>query len=109
MYQNLPAPGRQPWYQSVVDSSPTVCNTTPTAHSTTPTALELMCTGGIMEPLLYSRKLAASALSLSVRSIDYLIAQGRLKTVRVGAKNLIPRTEIFNLAKRGLLSAVSGL
>ena len=62
-----------------------------------------------MEPLLYSRKLAGAALSLSVRSIDYLIQNGRLKTVRVGAKVLIPRSEIFALAKRGLLSAVAGL
>jgi excisionase family DNA binding protein len=62
-----------------------------------------------VDPILYSRRLAASALSLSVSSIDYLIKNGRLKTVRVGAKKLIPRSEIFALAKRGLPSAVSGL
>jgi excisionase family DNA binding protein len=61
-----------------------------------------------MEPLLYSRKLAASSLSLSLRSIDYLIRDGRLKTVRIGAKNMVPRAELNRFAKRGLDSPVAG-
>ena len=59
-----------------------------------------------LQPILYSRKLAANALSLSVRSLDYIISDGHLKTVRIGSKNLVPRTEILKFAKRGLPTAI---
>jgi hypothetical protein len=42
------------------------------------------------EILLYSRKAAAMALSVSIRSIDYLIEDGRLPTRRLGKKVMIP-------------------
>jgi excisionase family DNA binding protein len=61
-----------------------------------------------MEPLLFSRKLAAQALSLSVRAVDYLIHDSKLKTVRVGAKNLIPRAELLKFAKNGLAAPIVG-
>jgi hypothetical protein len=39
--------------------------------------------------LLYDRKSAAYALSISVRSLDYLIANKKLETVRLGSKIMI--------------------
>ena len=61
-----------------------------------------------MDPILYSRKLAAQALSLSLRSVDYLVHDGRLKTVRVGVKTMIPRDEIMTFAKHGLSTPIAG-
>jgi hypothetical protein len=52
-----------------------------------------------IEKLLYSREDAATALSVSVRSIDYLISDGRLITRRIGRKTLIPVTEIRRFAR----------
>lgn len=52
-----------------------------------------------VQKLLYSRHDAAHALSLSVRSIDYLICTGRLPTRRVGGKILIHESEIRRFAK----------
>jgi excisionase family DNA binding protein len=52
-----------------------------------------------VEKLLYSRRDAASALSLSVRSIDYLICTGRIPTRRVGGKILIHVTDVRRFAK----------
>jgi hypothetical protein len=40
--------------------------------------------------LLYDRKAAARMLSISVRSLDYLIAGRELETRRIGKKVLIP-------------------
>jgi len=51
-----------------------------------------------MEPLLYSRRRAADALSLSLRSIDHLVAQGRIKTLKVGRKTMITRDEVTRFA-----------
>ena len=52
-----------------------------------------------VEKLLYSRRDAARALSLSVRSIDYLICSGRIPTRRVGGKILIHVTDVRRFAK----------
>ena len=52
-----------------------------------------------VEKLLYSRRDAARALSLSVRSIDYLICTGRIPTRRVGGKILIHVTDVRRFAK----------
>jgi hypothetical protein len=41
-----------------------------------------------VEKLLYSRRDTAEALSLSIRSIDYLITTGRLIARRVGGRFL---------------------
>lgn len=53
-----------------------------------------------LEPILLSRKQAAAFLSISLRSIDYLIGQGRLKTRRVGGRVLIPRHECERFASQ---------
>jgi excisionase family DNA binding protein len=52
-----------------------------------------------IEKLLYSRQDAAVALSVSLRSIDYLISDGELTTRRIGRKTLIPVTEIRRFAR----------
>jgi excisionase family DNA binding protein len=52
-----------------------------------------------VEKLLYSRRDAARALSLSVRSIDYLICTGRIPTRRVGGKILIHVSDVRRFAK----------
>jgi hypothetical protein len=52
-----------------------------------------------IEKLLYSRRDTAEALSLSIRSIDYLITTGRLPTRRVGGKILIPASAVRRFAR----------
>lgn len=49
--------------------------------------------------LLYDRKEAARQLSISVRSLDYLIAAKKLDTRRIGKKVLIPHGELVRFAK----------
>ena len=60
------------------------------------------------EPLLYSRRLAAEALSISIRSLSYLIANNELRTVAIASKNMIPAAELKKFAKRGLKTSVTG-
>lgn len=48
--------------------------------------------------LLYSRKEAASALSLGVRTVDHLVASGQLPVKRIGRRVLIPAQSIKNFA-----------
>lgn len=47
-----------------------------------------------MEQICIGREEAARALDLSLRGVDYLIARGQIKAIRVGRRVLIPRTEI---------------
>jgi hypothetical protein len=48
--------------------------------------------------LLYDRKEAARQLSISVRSLDYLIGQRKLSTRRLGKKVLVPHAELVRFA-----------
>jgi hypothetical protein len=52
-----------------------------------------------VEKLLYSRRDTALALSLSIRSIDYLITTGRLSSRRIGGKILIPASAVRRFAR----------
>jgi excisionase family DNA binding protein len=52
-----------------------------------------------VEKLLYSKQDAAEALSLSVRSIDYLISTQRLPMHRVGGKVMIPANAVRRFAR----------
>src|ERR1700733_8309420 len=52
-----------------------------------------------VEKLLYSKQGAAEALSLSVRSIDYLITTRRLPMRRVGAKVMMPANAVRRFAR----------
>ncbi len=49
--------------------------------------------------LLYSRKDAAYALSISVRSLDYLIANKQLNTRKLGKKVMISHSELSRFAR----------
>ncbi len=47
--------------------------------------------------LAFSRREAADALRVSLRTLDYLLAQGKLRGRRIGRRVVIPRTEILKL------------
>jgi excisionase family DNA binding protein len=49
--------------------------------------------------LLYTRKEAAYQLSISVRSLDYLITSKEIGTRRIGQRVLIPHSELVRYAK----------
>ncbi len=51
-----------------------------------------------VEKLLYDRKSAAYALSMSVRSVDYFLSRGVFRTRRIGKKVLIPASELKRFA-----------
>lgn len=53
----------------------------------------------IGERILYDRKTAATQLSISVRSLDYLISGKKLNTRRIGKKVLVPRGELIRFAQ----------
>jgi hypothetical protein len=44
--------------------------------------------------LLYDRKESARQLSISIRSLDYLIAAKTFQTIRIGKKVMIPHSEL---------------
>jgi hypothetical protein len=52
-----------------------------------------------VEKLLYSRKDAAFALSISVRALDYRIEDGRIKTQKQGRKVMITAAELKRYAR----------
>jgi hypothetical protein len=49
--------------------------------------------------LLVDRRNAAQYLSISQRSLDYLLAAGEFNTRRIGARVLIPISELQRFAK----------
>ena len=53
-----------------------------------------------IERLLYPKKEAAYALGISVRSLDYMIANKRLRFAKLGKKVLIPAAELRRVALR---------
>ena len=55
----------------------------------------------IKKLLAYSKREAAAATSLSVRSLDYLIERGQLRAVKVGRRVLIPSRELERLIEQG--------
>jgi hypothetical protein len=58
--------------------------------------------------LLYDRKSAARALSISIRSVDYLVARKELKTRRIGKKVLIPAGELRRFAAADHFGPIDG-
>jgi len=48
--------------------------------------------------LLYDRKTAAQMLSISLRSLAYLLSRGEIRFRRIGSKTLIPRAELVRFA-----------
>jgi excisionase family DNA binding protein len=51
--------------------------------------------------LAYSKKEAAAATSISVRSIDYLISNGKLRAVKIGRRIVIPARDLEKLIYNG--------
>lgn len=49
--------------------------------------------------LLYDRKSAARMLSISLRSLTYLLSHGDIRFRRIGAKTLIPHAELIRFIK----------
>lgn len=49
--------------------------------------------------LLVSRKAAAEMLTISIRKVDYMIADGRMLTRRIDNRVLIPIDEIRKFAR----------
>ena len=66
------------------------CSKHPTASSPSDTPLPR---------LLYSRVEAAYQWSLSVRAVDYMIAQGKVRTRKIGGRILIPHPELLRIAR----------
>jgi hypothetical protein len=56
--------------------------------------------------LLYDRKTAALQLSISVRSLDYIISGKGLETRRIGRKVLITRASLLRYASGNHFAAV---
>ena len=52
------------------------------------------------QKLLYGKAEAAKLLSISVRCLDYLIAQKDLDVRRIGARVLIPRAALLEFVRR---------
>ena len=52
-----------------------------------------------MDQIFVSRQDAAKALSISVRSLDYLIALGKIPVRKLGKRTLILRTALEKFAR----------
>lgn len=61
----------------------------------------------MIEKFLYSRKEAAHALGISVRSLDYLIAGKQLDTRRIGKKVLVTRAALATFASANHYGSMS--
>lgn len=57
-----------------------------------------------MDKILVSKKEAAALLSISLRSVENLIARKELETRRIGRRRLIPRTSLEKLARHDVAS-----
>ncbi len=57
-------------------------------------------TNPIQPKLLYGKEEAAFTLSVSPRTVDNLIANGKLVTRRIGSRVLIPYSSLVQFAKR---------
>jgi hypothetical protein len=53
-----------------------------------------------IQKLLYDRKSAAYTLSISVRSLDYLLANKRLNATKVGSKVMIRHGELVKFSRQ---------
>jgi hypothetical protein len=65
-----------------------------TAHDAAPASTSTQTT----TRLLYDRRTAATQLSISVRSLDYMITNGTIKVRRIGSRVLVPHTELVRAA-----------
>jgi excisionase family DNA binding protein len=58
------------------------------------------CVQMLTDPIAFSRREAADALRVSLRTIDYLLAQGKLRGRRIGRRVVIPRAEVEKLLRQ---------
>lgn len=49
---------------------------------------------------VYTRREAAEALRISLRTLDTLLAQGKLRSRRIGRRVLVPQSELEKLLRR---------
>jgi excisionase family DNA binding protein len=70
-------------------------NNVPPQTKKSPARAEL----GIHEKLLVGRHEAAALLSISQRSLDYLVANRQIQVRRIGARVLIPRSELLRFVR----------
>jgi excisionase family DNA binding protein len=54
----------------------------------------------LTESIAFSRREAADALRVSLRTLDYLLAQGKLHGRRIGRRVVIPRAEVEKLLRK---------
>jgi hypothetical protein len=59
--------------------------------------------------MLYDRKEAARQLSISIRSLDYLIAGREFDTRRIGKKVLIPHASLVRYAQGNHYDSPKGI
>jgi hypothetical protein len=57
--------------------------------------------------LLYSRAESAYLLSLSIRAIDYGIANGTIRVRRIGGRILVPHAELLRLARTDQIKPIT--
>ena len=62
---------------------------------------------GVVEKLLYDRRSAAYALSISVRTLDYSLARGEFDTRKIGRKTLITASSLKRFAAGNHFGAVN--
>lgn len=56
-----------------------------------------------VRPVALSKPKAAQALGVSVRTLDYCIAQRKIRVLRIGRRVLVPMNSIEAILKRGVL------
>ena len=56
-----------------------------------------------VRPVALSKAKAAHALGVSVRTLDYCIAQRKIRVLRIGRRVLVPMNSIEAVLKRGVL------
>ena len=60
----------------------------------------------VLDRLLYDRKATATLLSISIRSLDYLIANGHVDVRRIRSRVLVPAEELRRMATKGVACSV---
>jgi chromosome condensin MukBEF complex kleisin-like MukF subunit len=64
--------------------------------------------GTKVEKLLYDRRSAAFALSISIRLLDYYIANKQIRTQRIGRKVMITAAELRRFAASNHYGSIAG-
>lgn len=52
-----------------------------------------------MEPLLLTKREASEMLGVSIRSIEYMIRDGRLQARQMGRRRLVVRTSLVKISR----------